>query len=112
MELVYNVLVVLHLVCWAIVLGGWLIRVREPQVVTGMAHGAAGALVIGVILTGIASASDAVSDPNNAKIAVKLVVALIVTALAFMNMKKPAPNPAAHVVGGLTVVNVALAVLW
>lgn len=112
MELVYNILVVLHLVCWAIVLGGWLTRVKAPQVVPGMAHGAAGALLIGVILTGIASASDAVSDPNNAKIAFKLVISVVITVLAFMNLKKPAPNPAAHVVGGLTVVNVAIAVLW
>ena len=45
MDLVYNVLVVLHLIGWAIVLGGTLVNLRTPKIATGVLHGILTALV-------------------------------------------------------------------
>jgi hypothetical protein len=84
MVLVYEVVLILHIISWAVIIGAWLTHLHPPVVVTGVPHAAAAALLTGIALTGIASASDAVADPNNAKIGVKLVVALIVTVLAYL----------------------------
>lgn len=110
METLFSIVLILHFVGWAMVLGGWLTHIKEPRVVPGMAHGAATALVTGLLLVGLMYANE--WEPNNAKLAVKSVFALIVTVLAFMDQKKAAPNPRAHLVGGLALVNVAIAVLW
>ena len=82
MQLTYDLLLVLHILSWAIVIGGWLTHLRDPRVAPGIFHGAAGALVTGIAMTGIASASDTVDDVDNTKIGVKLVVALACTACA------------------------------
>jgi hypothetical protein len=50
---------------------------------------------------------------NNAKIAVKLVVLIVITTLVILYRKKPvAPAWALWAIGGLTVTNIAIAVLW
>jgi len=114
METLYNLLVVLHLVGWAIVLGGTLVNLRTPKIATGVLHGILTALVTGILLVGIASASDDVHDPNTTKISVKLVVALVVTGLVVYGTRRPEKVTRGLVgaIAGLTVVNVAIAVLW
>jgi len=114
METLYNLLVVLHLVGWAIVLGGTLVNLRTPKIATGVLHGILTALVTGILLVGIASASDDVHDPNTTKIFVKLVVALVVTGLVVYGTRRPEKVTRGLVgaIAGLTVVNVAIAVLW
>lgn len=114
MDIVYKILLVLHILCWALIIGAWLTHLRPPVVANGVFHATLGALVTGLALTGIASASDAVDDPNNSKIAVKLVVAIIIAVLAFLAHKKQGRvEPGiVHAIGGLAVVNVVLAVLW
>lgn len=114
MDVVYNLILVIHLVAWAVILGGWLTRLREPRVVPGVLHAALTAVVAGIAMVGIASASDAVDDPNNAKIGVKLVVALVVTALAWVGHRKGSDvKPGiVHTMGALTVANIAVAALW
>lgn len=112
MDTVYEVLVWVHVAAWVVVLAGYLKDVRGPVVNGWMAHGLTAAFVLGLALTGIASASDAVDDPNNAKVAVKLVVGLAAIGLAHATRRRPAPNPLAHVVAALVVVNVVLAYAW
>lgn len=114
MQLTYDILLILHIVSWAIVIGGWLTHMREQRVGPGVFHGAATALVTGVAMTGIASASETVADVDNTKIGVKLIVALVVTVLAYVGQReKDAPKPAVfHAIGALAVVNVCIAILW
>ena len=113
MELLYDLLLVLHLVGWAIVLGGWFATLKDPGVYRGTLHGAATALVTGILMVGIASSSDAVHDPNTTKVAVKLVVALVVVTLAVLARRKGTDVApwVKHAIGGLTLVNIAVAVL-
>lgn len=115
MDIVYGLLVVLHLVGWAIVLGGCLVTLRKPAFPNGALHGALTALVTGVIMVGLRSAEVGdLEPPNNTKIAVKLVLTLVVTGLIWYGSRKP-ERATRGLVGatlGITLVNVIIAVLW
>ena len=114
MDLVYRILVVLHLLGMAMIVGGWLATVRAPRVLPGMWHGALTQLVTGIALVGMASSGLVDRDVDNAKISVKLVVALAVVVLISLNRRKGdgvAPG-VVHAIGGLAVLNVLVAVLW
>jgi len=113
MDFLYNLLLVLHLVGWAIVLGGYIATIRQPGVYRGTFHGAATALVTGVLMVGLAQSVDSLDkDPSMVKIGIKLVIALVVTVLALVAKKRgDAVAPAVkHTIGGLTLVNVVIAV--
>ncbi|MBT0994406.1 hypothetical protein KIN34_08920 [Cellulomonas sp. DKR-3] len=114
MELLKNVLVVLHLIGWAIVLGGTLVNLRTPRIATGVLHGALTALVTGILIVGVSEMSDELRDPNMAKIGVKLVIALVVTALVVVGQRRPEKVTTGFLgaIAGLTALNVAIAVLW
>lgn len=111
MEIVKGVLVVLHLIGWALVLGGVLTRMRKPEVPVGAWHGVLTALVTGVLLVGVLEMGE--TDVNHVKIAVKLVVALAVGALIWRGRKQESVTTGyLGAIAGLTVVNIAVAVLW
>ena len=112
METLYDVLKYVHIAAWIVVVVGYLKDARVPRVNQWMAQGLTAAFVLGLVLVGIASASDAVADPNNAKIAVKLVVAFVAVGLAHGPGKRPGPNPIAHVVAALVLVNIVIAYAW
>ena len=112
METLYDVLVWVHIASWAVALLGYVMVLSSPKITGLLSHGVTVAFVLGLVLVGIASASDAVADPNNAKVAVKLVIAFVAVGLAHGTRKRPEPNPFAHVVAALILVNVGLAYLW
>ena len=107
-----GILLVLHMIGWAIVLGATVTNLRPPRIAKGVTHGALTALVAGILLVGLAEMGD--RDVDNVKIAVKLVVSLAVTALAIYGARREEKVTAALVgsVAGLTVLNIAVAVLW
>ena len=115
MHLVYELLVVLHLLGWAIVLGGTLVSLRQPRIAPGVLHGMLTALVTGIALAGLASAGGWTDhEPSSTKLAVKLVIALVATVLVVRGVRKPAVVTAGYLgaIAGLVVVNVGIAVLW
>ena len=113
METLYDILLVLHLLGWAVVLGGAVASMRTPVIPRGMLHGILTALVTGVAMVGLASSGLAGDEPDNAKIAVKLVVALAVTVLVVLGGRRPRVTTGyLGAIAGLTVVNVVIAVLW
>ncbi|MFC4554329.1 hypothetical protein [Georgenia faecalis] len=113
MATLYSVLVVLHLIGWAIVLGGTLTNLRPPRIAKGVLHGALTALVTGLLLVGLAS-GPLDYDLNHVKIGVKLVIAVVVTALVVVASRRKERVTTGMVgsIAALTAVNVALAVLW
>ncbi|MFD6178413.1 MULTISPECIES: hypothetical protein [unclassified Isoptericola] len=123
MEFLYHVFVALHFVGWAIVLGGYIASMKSPGLYRGVFHGAATALVAGVVMVGVAEMGDLWADggPSMAKIGVKLVIALIIAVLAFLAKRQGAKgdngtgavSPALkHSIGALTLVNILVAVFW
>jgi hypothetical protein len=115
-QFLYNLILVLHFVGLASLLGGFIVQMKSTDkgVNPAMWHGALTQLVTGVLLTGIAESDSLDDEPlDMAKISVKLLIALVITVLAFIGRKKQPPQvPLWGIIGALTVVNVVIAVFW
>lgn len=114
MDILTGILVVIHLLGWAMALGMAVAGMREGVLPKGATHGVLTALIAGILLVGLAEMGD--GEVNHIKIGVKLVVALGATVVAFLGdgarrdgQKKSPMVPALAV---LIVLNVAIAVLW
>ena len=113
MEFVRNLLLFLHFVGLASLLGGFLVQLKGPErrIVAAMLHGGATQVVTGILLVGVLEAMD--KDVNNVKIGLKLVIALFVTIMAWVLRKRGGlSNGLFFGLGGLALVNVAIAVFW
>lgn len=115
MTIVYDIVLILHFIGLASLLGGFLAQMRagDKGVNPAMLHGAILQLVTGVILVGLAS-SGAVSETlNNAVVTIKLLVVVVILILAIVGRRRQAtPQPALWgIIGGLTLLNIVIAVL-
>lgn len=117
MDLLIGILLILHFIGLAALLGGFLVQVKAigagtGQVVPAMFHGALTQLVTGLLLVGFVQMAEP-GEIDNAKIAVKLFVLIVITTLVILFRKKSvAPSWALWAIGGLSVANIAIAVLW
>jgi hypothetical protein len=113
MDVLQHLVLVLHLLGWAVVLGGVLVSIRDRRLPAGALHGVLTALVTGILLVLIGSLG-LDRDYDNIKIGVKLLVALVVTALVLYGTRRPekATGGLLGGIAGLTALNVAVAVLW
>ncbi len=117
MNFLYNLVLVLHFLGLASLVGGWLVQMRargDRYVSPAMLHGVLTLLVTGVIMVGLAEGVETLDrDIDNAKIAVKLGVALVVAVLAWFNRRRQSiPDGLYFVIGGLAIANVVVAVFW
>lgn len=115
MEIVRDVFLVLHFVGLASLLGGFLVQMssRTKRVEAAMFHGALTQLVSGVVLVGMAYALGNGEHVDNAKIGVKLLVLLVITALVLRGRRQESvPTGVWGAIGGLTLLNVVIAVVW
>jgi len=118
MEFVRLVLVFLHLLGMALLLGGFLLLLKEgtrARVDAGWLHGALLQLVTGLALVGVNEAED--RDLDHVKVAVKLLVMLVILGLVVFGRRrgKDGGAPDAWVLPalvGLVVLNVGVAVFW
>jgi len=116
MEIVKGILVVLHIVGFGAVFGSTMAQMSNlkrgaARITPGILHGATLLLVTGLLLVG--SIYMLGGQPNNAKIGVKLVVLVVMFVLILVARKKQSVS--AGILGSiatLSIVNVALAVLW
>lgn len=118
MEILKNMLVVLHFIGVATLLGGALaqipaMRAGTAKVVPGIMHGAWTMLVTGVALVGMAYALGNGDKVDNGKISVKLLVLIAIIVIALVNKKKDVvANWVIPTLAGLTVANIVIAVFW
>jgi hypothetical protein len=119
--IIKSFLVVLHLVGLSALLGGFLVqikalRAKTAEILPAIVHGAWTAFVTGLLLVGVREWELSLGgghDLDNSKIAIKSVVALIVLVLVMLNRKKtPVAGSTLGTIGGLTFLNVVLAVFW
>ncbi|MGC3955697.1 MAG: hypothetical protein QM804_15850 [Propionicimonas sp.] len=116
MDFLRLVLLALHLVGMAAIVGVFAVQLRQDKDfgVGLLLAGAFGQLVTGLALVGIAQATD--HQLNYFKIGFKLAISLIVAAAAVMTWWKQRRNenakPFFHAAGGLAVVNLLVAVFW
>ena len=117
MDLLHKILLALHLLGMAAVVGGW-IAIRAGRTVTPVVvWGARAQLVTGLLLVAFASMNT--TDDwvvNNAKVAVKLVIALVVVAAAEIGSARSKRGQDAgtllDVAGLAGVANTLVASLW
>ncbi|HEY9379475.1 MAG TPA: hypothetical protein VIQ02_20550 [Jiangellaceae bacterium] len=117
MDIVYKVLVVLHFLGLASLIGGWLVQLRavgERYVSAAMLYGILTQMLTGVLLVGLAEGIDSLDRPvDRAKVGVKLAVALVVAVLCWVNRRRQyIPNGLYFLIGLLAVGNVVIAVFW
>lgn len=112
MNIVTGILIVLHLIGWAIVLGSALANMRTPKIASGMLHGILTALISGILIVGLAEMGD--GGLNHMKIGIKLLITLVVTGMVIFGQRDQKKVTTGYLGGiaGLVVINVALAVLW
>lgn len=113
MDFLREALLVLHFVGLAALFGGWFVQMsaREKVINNAMFHGALTQIVTGILLVGIREAQDLPVD--NAKVGVKFLIMAVILGLIVVNRKK---NPISvalwAAIGGLTFLNIAIAVFW
>lgn len=114
MDIVKAIIVAIHLISVAAIIGGWFARFKSPTVTTSQWFGALGMIITGLILYGLAEMD---GDPNRIKLTIKLVLGLIVFVTALIGRRKvnkgeAVPTGLAHGVGGLALINLLVAALW
>ena len=115
MDILYSIFVFLHIVGAAMIVGIWIGNMKKPTVHPRQFDGAALQLITGVIMMGLIPAL--AMDADYVKLTIKLVIGLVVGVLAFIGRRKykagePISTGLAHSVGGLALLNVAIATLW
>ncbi len=113
MELLIDLVVVLHLLGLAAIVGSAVFVARGVPT-PALVWGARAQVVTGLLLVGLNQAADEPVD--NTKIAVKLLVAIAVAACAEIaagRERRGGGRPQlVHAAGGLAVLNTLVAVLW
>jgi hypothetical protein len=112
-DTVQKLLLFLHLVGMAALLGGSLVQLTAPvkRVNGAMRDGALTQVVTGLLLVGVIEGQD---DPiDRTKIAVKFAIAIVIAVGCWINRRKPQiPNGLLGGIIVLTLANVAIAVFW
>ncbi|GGO84358.1 hypothetical protein GCM10011584_01710 [Nocardioides phosphati] len=113
MDFVRHLILVVHLCAFAALLGGLLGQAKATRkaIHTSTIWGARIVFLAGLALAGLVSADDS-ADVNNAKLGVKLLVALVVVGLLEARRRKGLSDALYWLVTGLVVANVCVAVLW
>ena len=113
MDVAYHLLVLLHLVAFAALLGGSLVQLRsqDPEVNAAMLHGAWVSLGSGVALWVLADTADV--RVSFASMVAKTVVAAFVTLLVILNRRFfSIPRGLLRLITLLVLTDAAFAVLW
>ncbi|MBB5633580.1 hypothetical protein BKA04_001803 [Cryobacterium mesophilum] len=114
--IVFGIVLILHFVGLASLLGGVLVQVKDTiagkgRIIAAMIHGALTQLVTGILLVAFIEMGG--GSINNGKIGTKLAIVLLITVLVFLFRKKAAaPSWVIWVIGAFTLANICIAVLW
>lgn len=114
MTTVINILVLLHLLGMAALVGGYATTFTNPRPIPAMLWGARAQLLTGLVLYWVMNSEG--YDVSHVFVAIKLVIAVIVTGLleaANGMAARDEPKPVlVQIAGVLAIVNVGVAALW
>ncbi|MEW2569625.1 hypothetical protein [Streptomyces sp. NPDC047070] len=116
MDVLIHVFVALHIIGIASLLGGFLTQMKAmgdgtARFTPAMLHGALTMLITGAVLVALNQADDQTVD--NVKIGVKLALLVVILGLVYVKRDDEKVEKGLFaLVGGLTTVNVFIAVLW
>lgn len=121
MDVLHSIVLALHFLGLAAIIGSFFVQLRRKSdfVLLPTLAGAITQVVTGLLLVGLAQAAiagGADGEVNNAKVAVKLVIAVVVLAAAIaavlVQKRGGRVQPFFHAAGGFAVINVLVAVFW
>ncbi|MEV7606659.1 hypothetical protein AB0N65_14575 [Paenarthrobacter sp. NPDC089322] len=116
MSILFSILVFLHIVGAAMIVGYWIATIKEPTVHPRQRDGAFLQLLTGIAMMGvIPMMPDA--EANYFKLGIKFAIGVAVAVLAVIGSRKvkkgePVSTGLAHGVGGLALINIAIATIW
>lgn len=113
MEFLQHLLLVIHIIGFAALLGGELVQARSPEKTVNslMRDGIGTAFVAGLLMVGVIQADD--GELDNAWLAVKGTVGLVILVLVMANLRKPRISQGLWaLLLLLTIGNICVAVLW
>jgi hypothetical protein len=116
MQLANDILLILHFVGLASLLSGFFYQLKDwgkgMKVNAGILHGAWLQLITGMGMVGLIQAMHGTEQVNNLVMAVKAIILTVIFFVAYsFNKKENTPTWVVPSIAGLTVVNIALAVL-
>jgi hypothetical protein len=115
-DIVYKLILVLHFVGVAMVLGGFFAQMgsKPPLVTHWVRDGALTQIITGFALVGIAPRLEGGEAFDNSAVAAKLVVAVIIAALALFGMRQEPDKQRPYwlACGVLAMLNIVIAVFW
>ena len=116
MDFLFSLMLFLHFLGLAVIIGTWIFTMKRPTVTVGQFWAAIVMLLSGLAMVALRELQEGF-EVNHLKIGVKLVILLIVAVAAFIGMRKtqrgePVSTGLAHAVGGMAVINAAVAVFW
>lgn len=120
-DLLRNLLIVLHLIGLASLLGGFITQIKAisqktAKIVAAMVHGAWTMLVTGLLLVAVAEwriALGAAIEIDHMKVGIKSIVLTAILILVMRYRKKETVSTAVFLaIGLLTILNVTMAVFW
>lgn len=118
MEILKDILLVLHFIGIAGLFGGWFLQLKaigqgKAEIPAGMVHSGWLAALAGILMFGLNEALYDVTMDIRIKLTVKLLVLVVIMVLLMMNRKKkPVNSGVMWAVGGLTLANIVIAVMW
>ncbi|MGO1544626.1 MAG: hypothetical protein ACTHXA_09840 [Gulosibacter sp.] len=118
MEILKSILLILHFIGLAGLFGGWFLQVSKiakgtATIPSGMVHSGWLAGISGILMFGMNEMMYDVTMDIRIKLTVKLLVLVVIMVLLMANRKKdPVPSGIMWSAGGLTLANIAIAVLW
>ncbi len=116
MELLKNIVLAVHIIGVASLLGGALVQLSsarraEARIIPAIRHGAWTMLVTGVLLVGLQYPLG--NEVNNVKITVKLAVLLAIIVIMLVNRRRETlARWVIPTLAGLTAANVVMATVW
>ena len=117
-DIVWDALLMIHLVGMASLLGGALVQMghKDRVVNAAMVHGIWTQVVSGILIVGTSYAlpeDDFRSDVDNVMVGIKAAVAVLVLLLCMANRNKPAVTEQVFFsIFGLTLINIGVVVFW
>lgn len=111
MEILHNLVLLLHFVGFAALFGGAFVQIKGPEraINAAMFHGSLTQLITGLLLVVFLEFGDA--DVNHMKVGIKLLFLIVIMVLVFVQRKKETvPNGVFWGIFALTLVNAGVAV--
>jgi hypothetical protein len=119
LSVLLNVLLFLHLLGMATLVSAFFLQRRRAPgdgLTKAWLHGSALQAITGLAMVGVidgAHVNGGLTTSGHIKIGVKLLVLVVIAVLAMIGLNRPErAGRLSNVMGGLTVVNVAIAVFW